>query len=416
MLISESAPEPTPVPSPSPTITDAVVSRHKPVLNSGRIEGSLRVLEGESFNIPNSIQLLADLYLPGTPGIQLGTGAQHGGMVNDGGAATPSNYAVTLNNNVVLPGRIHTRSDAVALPTDYPTSVPASAGTRSVTVRSQSDIAAIGNWQTVRDLNVAGSRLTINLPPGNYGTLTVNGNSQVNLSAGIYNFSNTFNLDGSATLQSTGLVAINVAKDVSITSGALTLGSYTAPADVHLNVLGTLLKINGSSQVSGLVRAYNATVTLNGTAQVRGQVIANSFVLAGGKVIGAVWPAQSGSNMTIFGPRRFDRTTGQPNQYMEQFSLPSGVTSPYTLHIQNGAADGSSRVSSATVKLNGIDILTPSDLNQNVAAVDRTVTLKANNQLDVRLASDPGSYLIININGVMPVERYHAANARYHRA
>ena len=138
---------------------------------------------GESFSVNNSTQLLGDLYLPGTPAIQLGTGSQHGGTVNDGGAAAPANYSVTLNNNAVLPGRIHTRSDAVALPTDFPTSVPASAGTRSVTVRSQSDIAAIGNWQTVRDLNVAGSRLTINLPPGNYGTLTVNGNSQVNLSA-----------------------------------------------------------------------------------------------------------------------------------------------------------------------------------------------------------------------------------------
>ena len=125
------------------------------------------------------------------------------------------------------------------MPTDFPDSVPAPAGTRNVTVRYESDIAAIGNWQTVRDLNVTGSGLTVNMPPGNYGTLTVNGNSQINLSAGIYNFANTFNLDGSATLQSTGLVAINVAKDVTINSGALTLGSYTAPADVRLNVLGT---------------------------------------------------------------------------------------------------------------------------------------------------------------------------------
>ena len=96
-----------------------------------------------------------------------------------------------------------------------------------------------------------------------------------------------------------------------------------------------------------MVRAYNATVTLNSTAQLRGQVIANSFTLNGGKVIGAVWPAQSGSNMMVFGPRRFDRTTGPPNQYVEQFSLPSGVTSPYTLHIQNGEPNGTNRVSSA---------------------------------------------------------------------
>ena len=94
LFVGVSAPTPTPSPSPSPTITDAVVSRHKPVLGSGRIEGSLRVLEGESFSVNNSTQLLGDLYVPGSPAIQLGTGSQHGGMVNDGGArrlpTTPS--------------------------------------------------------------------------------------------------------------------------------------------------------------------------------------------------------------------------------------------------------------------------------------------------------------------------------------
>src|SRR6185369_13253416 len=112
---------------------------------------------------------------------------------------------------------------------------------------------------------------------------------------------------------------------------------------------------------------------------VRGQVIADSVVLNGGKVIGSVWPAHSGSSITAFGPRRFDRTTGPPNQYLEQFSNPANATSPYTLHVQNGAADGTNRVSSATVKLNGSAILSPSDLNQNVAAVDRAVNLVSAN-------------------------------------
>ncbi len=384
------------------TITDAVVSRHKPTLNSGRIDGTLRVLLGESFTITGSAQLTSDLYLPGAPTIQLSGGAQDGGETSDGGAATPGNYTLSLTGGN-LPGRIHTNVDAIQLPTDFPNSVPAPSGTRTVTVSSQSGVAGIGNWQTVRDLNVTGSHITIDVSPGNYGTFTVNGNSQLNFTAGTYNFSNTFNLDSSATIKATGLVAIDVGQNLTITSGAVTLGSYTSPGDVHLNVLGTTLNVNGSSQVSGLIRAYNGAVSLNGTSQVRGQVIANSLTLSGGKVIGAVWPAQAGNGLTVFGPRRFDRTTGPPNQYVEQFSLPVGVVSPYTLHIQNGEPDGSNRVSSATVKLNGVDILTPSDLNQNVAGLDRTVTLAANNQLNVTVASVPGSYLIINIAGIVPV-------------
>ena len=41
----------------------------------------------------------------------------------------------------------------------------------------------------------------------------------------------------------------------------------------------------------------------------------------------------------------------------------------------------------------------PSDFNQNVAALDRTVTLTAQTTLHVTLASKPGSYLILNLAG-----------------
>ncbi len=79
------------------TITDAVVSKHKPTLNSGRIEGSLRVLLGESFTINGTTQITSDLYLPGTPAIQLSGAAQYAGTVSDGGVSSPSNYTVNLS-------------------------------------------------------------------------------------------------------------------------------------------------------------------------------------------------------------------------------------------------------------------------------------------------------------------------------
>src|SRR6185295_11377626 len=277
---------------------------------------------------------------PATPTIQLSAAARYAGTINDGGLATPANYTVSLSGDVDLPGRIHTNVDPIQLPADYPASIPAAGGTRTISINSQSDIAAIGSWQTVRDLSVSRSGLTVNVPPGNYGTFTVNGNSRLNFTAGTYNFANTFNLDGSASIQATGFVVINVAKSLTVTSGALVLGSYTSPGDVRLNVLGPTVNVNGSSQISGLLRADNATVSISGIAQIRGQVIADSVTLNGGKVIGSVWPAHSGSSITTFGPRRFDRTTGPPNQYLEQFSLPATATSPYTLHIQNGDWDG----------------------------------------------------------------------------
>jgi hypothetical protein len=316
------------------TITDAVVSRQKPNLNAGMIDGSLRVLVGGSFTINGATQITSDLFLPGTPTIALNGGSHYGGLINDGGAAAPNDYTLTLNGGVSLPGKIHTQADAIQLP-DFPNSVPPATGMRTVSVNSQSAVANIGNWQTVRDLNVTGSHITIDVPPGNYGTFTVNGNSQLKFIAGTYNFANTFNLDGSASVQTTGLVTINVGHNLIVNSGAVVSGSYTSPGNVIVNVLGTTLTVNGSSQVTGLLRAYNATASVSGTAQVRGQVIVNALTLSGsGKIIGAVWPARSTTCPTIFGPRRFDRTTGPPNQYLEQFSLPNGLTSPFTLHIR----------------------------------------------------------------------------------
>ncbi|MGD1045724.1 MAG: Ig-like domain-containing protein [Bacteroidota bacterium] len=107
----------------------------------------------------------------------------------------------------------------------------------------------------------------------------------------------------------------------------------------------------------------------------------------------------SRASVVIFGPQRFNRTTGAPNEYTVQFALPAGAASPYTMHVVNGASNGLNRVSSATIKINGSQILGPSDFNQQVGVIDRTVSLITNNVLYVHLASAPGSYLTINING-----------------
>jgi uncharacterized protein YjdB len=77
--------------------------------------------------------------------------------------------------------------------------------------------------------------------------------------------------------------------------------------------------------------------------------------------------------------------------------LPAGTTAPYTIHIVNGQADGTKRISSATIKLNGVQVAGPSDFGQNVAVIDRPVALHTNNTLEVRLTSAPGSFLTISV-------------------
>lgn len=104
---------------------------------------------------------------------------------------------------------------------------------------------------------------------------------------------------------------------------------------------------------------------------------------------------QSTETFTVYGPRRFTRDTGQPVNVIESFSIPADAGAPFTILVENGAPGGSNRVSSATIKLNGTNLYTSNDFNQNVASLTKPVTLAATNTLEVMLASAPGSYLTI---------------------
>ena len=108
----------------------------------------------------------------------------------------------------------------------------------------------------------------------------------------------------------------------------------------------------------------------------------------------------TGSSVQIFGPKKYVRTTGAPNQYTDTFTVPSWIVSPYKLHIRNGEPSGTNRVSAATITINGTQaVAAPADFNQNVATLERNVTLTPQTTLRVTLDSKPGSYLIINLGG-----------------
>jgi len=111
--------------------------------------------------------------------------------------------------------------------------------------------------------------------------------------------------------------------------------------------------------------------------------------------------ATGGATATVgfFGPQQYVRTTGNPNTYTTTVQVPAWVGSPFNLHIQSGEADGTDRVSSATITVNNTQVAVPSDFNQNVFTLDRSVTLTPVTTMVVTLASKPGSYLRINLGG-----------------
>ena len=104
-------------------------------------------------------------------------------------------------------------------------------------------------------------------------------------------------------------------------------------------------------------------------------------------------PAEAGM-LSVFGPRKYLRATGKPVVASDRFSAAAGKA---TLSVVNGEADGSNRISSAVITLNGKNVFTTMAFNQEVYRLRATVDLGPQNLLSVKLESKPGSYLTLEI-------------------
>jgi len=104
----------------------------------------------------------------------------------------------------------------------------------------------------------------------------------------------------------------------------------------------------------------------------------------------------------LFGPETFHRAKGQPLLETRSVTVTGRVEGPYTLYVFNGAPDGTHRVSSGTVRLNGEEVVSPNDLSQQVGAFEVDVTLEpGRNVLEVILQSAPGSFLALTLCGFL---------------
>jgi len=97
--------------------------------------------------------------------------------------------------------------------------------------------------------------------------------------------------------------------------------------------------------------------------------------------------ANAVTEIPLFGPKKYVRTTGAKDVYTVTVDVAAWLKSPFRLHVKNGEDDGTFRVSSATVEINGTTVLSQQDFNQNAAAYDRTVTLTPKTTLEVTLAT-----------------------------
>jgi hypothetical protein len=92
----------------------------------------------------------------------------------------------------------------------------------------------------------------------------------------------------------------------------------------------------------------------------------------------------------------FYRQTATPVTETRTFQV-LNPGSGFVLTIINGNREGDNRVSSGTIKLNGVVVMNPNDLNQQVRTVVRQVIVLANNVLEVELAGKPTGQILVTI-------------------
>ncbi|HKV91758.1 MAG TPA: RHS repeat-associated core domain-containing protein [Candidatus Angelobacter sp.] len=104
---------------------------------------------------------------------------------------------------------------------------------------------------------------------------------------------------------------------------------------------------------------------------------------------------------TVFGPQNYTRSTGAPVTVTSNFSV-LNPNIQYTLKAFNGGLQDAQTelVSSGFVTVNGVQVLGPSNFNQNVSEVDVPVTLLGTNTIDVQVRGKPGGLLTVEIVGV----------------
>ena len=82
---------------------------------------------------------------------------------------------------------------------------------------------------------------------------------------------------------------------------------------------------------------------------------AKSLLIAAALVLlSSSLPAASAQMTPAFGPKQYTRTAGPPQTFTEHFHHCG--TAACQIVIVNGNADGSNRVSSASISLNGVEI------------------------------------------------------------
>ena len=229
----------------------------------------------------------------------------------------------------------------------------------------------------------------------------------------------------SGSAVTTPLTAVQTARAGIIVFGPVTvIREREKPRTEHFrftlpDVSGVYLLRLANGDPGGSRRAASAVVTLNGkevfrpsefnqkTAGLTRQIVPlsgeNLLDIRLRSVPGALVFVEivrlDGNVCRALGPHTFLRATGKPATETVTFQLNPQLHGPFTMIVINGNADGSSRVDSAVISINGQNVFSQNGFNEQTGQVSRIVSLQDSNSMRVELQGKPGDFLTLEITG-----------------
>ena len=187
---------------------------------------------------------------------------------------------------------------------------------------------------------------------------------------------------------------------ISDTTGPFLLRLTNGTSEGAQRVSSALVKLNGSevfrpSQFNQNVSTLSHQVTLlsgENSLEVRLRSAPGSFVTI------EIFRVDQHA-CPVLGLHSFIRSTGKPVAETMTFDLPPQFVGPFVLNVVSGSPDGSNRVDSATITLNGMLIFDPNDFNEQTGFLSRVASLLPTNTLNVQLSGAPGDLLTVEIIG-----------------
>lgn len=259
---------------------DTVVTRHFPGLNGGHVDGSVRVLLGESGNILTGTFLTGNLFVPGTPNINASTSSFYNGTLVGLGNSSPSGYTININTNATL-NHIITRTDPISIP-----SLTSPGRPRTGINLTLNPGQLVTDFSGVQNITLNSNYGQLVVPPGSYGNFTALPGSGFTL--GVNGQNTTYNLQGlvlnsSTQLQIRGNVTINLADVIGIGTNSV-VGDPNNPVALLLKTTATNIIINSNASVYSVIQAPLSTFNISSGALLKGSLVCDKLNLNGGTI------------------------------------------------------------------------------------------------------------------------------------